>query len=142
MMPHIRPVSYVVQVILASQSPRRRDLLNLIGIRHAVRPANVDESVISGETPLACAERLARAKAARIAADEPGALVIAADTVVVIDDRILGKPVDRDDARAMLRSLQGRPHTVYSAVCVSFGARIASGVEAVRVQFRAITDAD
>src|SRR5579871_3690207 len=108
MMPHMRPVSYVVQVILASQSPRRRDLLNLIGIRHTVRPADIDESVLPGETPVACAERLARAKAARIGTDDPAVLIVAADTVVVIDGWILGKPADRNDARSMLRSLQGR----------------------------------
>jgi septum formation protein len=129
-------------IILASQSPRRRDLLNLIGLAHTVRPADIDETVLPGETPLACAERLAQAKARRIAADAPEALVIGADTVVVIDDRVLGKPQDRDDARAMVRSLAGRAHTVFTAVCVLRGAYIASGTEAVRVQVRALTDAE
>jgi septum formation protein len=128
-----------MQIILASQSPRRRDLLNLIGIRHEVRPANIDEAVLAGESPLACVERLARTKAERIAADAPDALVIAADTVVVADDHVLGKPADEADARGMVRLLAGRMHVVLTAVCVNRGARLASGVEAVRVQMRPLT---
>jgi septum formation protein len=131
-----------MQVILASQSPRRRDLLNLIGIAHTVRPADIDESPLPGETPVACVERLARAKARRIAAAEPDALVIAADTIVVIDDRILNKPVDTADARRMLRSLQGRRHDVYTAVCVILGPREAAGVEDTGVWFRTMSDAE
>src|SRR5580704_19689908 len=99
-----------MRVILASQSPRRRDLLNLIGIAHTVRPADIDETPLPDESPVACVERLARAKARRIALSEPEALVIAADTIVVIDDRILNKPTDIDDARRMLRTLEGRRH--------------------------------
>jgi septum formation protein len=117
-------------------------LLTLIGLAHSVRPADIDETVLPGEAPLACAERLAETKAKRIAADSPEALVIGADTIVVIDDRIVGKPVNRDDARAMVRSLAGRTHTVFTAVCVVRGARIASGTEAVRVRVRALTEAE
>ena len=98
------------RIVLASQSPRRRDLLALIGITHTVRPADIDERVLPGETPLACAERLARGKAAAIAVLEPDALVIAADTIVVIDDRILKKPADAAEALSMLRRLRGRVH--------------------------------
>jgi septum formation protein len=125
-----------MHVILASQSPRRRDLLNLIGITHTVRPADIDETPIPGESPVACVERLARAKAARIAATEPDALVIAADTIVVVDDRILNKPFDVSDAGRMLRALQGRRHDVYTAVCVMHGSRVAAGVEDTGVWFR------
>jgi nucleoside triphosphate pyrophosphatase len=130
------------RVILASQSPRRRDLLNLIGLTHTVRPADIDESPLSNEPPVACVERLARTKARRIAAGEPDALVIAADTIVVVDDRILNKPADVDDARAMLRALRGRRHDVYTAVCVSRGGQEAAGVEDTGVWFRALTDAE
>jgi septum formation protein len=129
-----------MRVILASQSPRRRDLLNLIGIAHTVCPADIDETPRPGESPIACVERLARAKARRIATGEPDALVIAADTIVVIDDHILNKPVDTNDARRMLRTLQGRRHDVYTAVCVTRAGREAAGVEDTGVWFRALDD--
>ncbi len=131
-----------MHVILASQSPRRRDLLNLIGIAHTVRPADIDETPYPGESPVTCVERLARAKARRIAVSEPDALVIAADTIVVIDNRILNKPADVDDARRMLRTLQGRRHDVYTAVCVRHDGDEAAGVEDTGVWFRALTDAE
>jgi septum formation protein len=127
------------RIVLASQSPRRRDLLSLIGIPHTVRPADIDEAVQPGEHALACVERLARSKALAVTALEPGALVIAADTVVVIDDRILNKPEDAADARAMLDALQGRNHLVYTAVCVVRNERMATGVEPVHVRIRQLT---
>jgi septum formation protein len=132
-----------MRIILASQSPRRRDLLSLIGIPHSVQPANIDESMLPGEAPLACVERLARAKAEHVARGEHGAadasLVIAADTIVVIDDRVLNKPADAAEARAMLGMLQGRIHDVHTGVSVIRGDRRASGVESVRVRFRPLT---
>jgi septum formation protein len=130
------------RVVLASQSPRRHDLLRLIGLAHAVRPADIDESAQPGEPPVSCVERLARTKANRIAALERDALVIGADTIVVIDDQILNKPRDERDARAMLRALQGRTHAVHTAVCVVWNGRVASGVEPVGVRFRALSDAE
>jgi nucleoside triphosphate pyrophosphatase len=131
-----------VRVVLASASPRRRELLTLIGIAHDVRPANVDESLLAGEAPAAHAERLARAKAHAVAAREPGAVVIGADTIVVVDGDVLGKPSDLSDAAAMLRRLSGRSHTVYTAVAVARGDRTESAVEAPEVTFRALNDAD
>jgi septum formation protein len=125
-----------VRIILASQSPRRRELLTLIGIPHEVRPADVDETPLPDELPVPHAERLARAKAHALAEREPGAVVIAADTIVVIDGDILGKPRDDDDARAMLARLSGRMHTVYTAIAVARGAQTESAVEAVEVTFR------
>ena len=124
-----------LRVILASQSPRRRQLLDLVGIRHEVKPADIDESVASGELPKRYAERLAREKASTIAAKESSAVVIAADTIVVIDDHILGKPRDVNDAERMLRMLSGRSHTVMTAVAVCHEGRTASGVEIVDVTF-------
>jgi septum formation protein len=129
-------------VILASASPRRRDLLTLIGIRHEVRPADVDESVLPGERPLAHADRLARAKASLLASRFPDALVVGSDTIVVVDDAILGKPRDEADAARMLRLLSDRRHTVHTAVAVARGGRVESGVELVEVTFRALGDAD
>ena len=124
-----------LRVILASQSPRRRQLLELIGVSHEVRPADIDEAVNAGELPERYAERLAREKSRAISADDPDALVIGADTIVVIDDIILGKPKDVNDAERMLAMLSGRSHTVMTAVAVSHGDSIASGVEIVDVTF-------
>ena len=126
------------RVILASQSPRRRELLTQVGIAHEVIPADIDESALPEEAPAAHAERLAREKALTLSVEEREALVIAADTIVVIDGLILGKPRDEDDARAMLERLSGRTHTVYTAVAVACGERVVSGVEDVAVTFRPI----
>ena len=131
-----------VRVILASSSPRRRELLTLIGIAHEVRPADVDESVFADEAPAPHAERLARAKAHALAGDHPHAVVIAADTIVVVDGDILGKPRDVAHAAEMLLRLAGREHTVYTAVAVARDDRTESAVEAVRVTMRALDDAE
>jgi septum formation protein len=130
------------RVILASASPRRRELLTLIGITHEVMPADIDESLLAGETPPAHAERLARAKAHTIAEREPGAVVIAADTIVVIDGDVLGKPRDENDARRMLTRLSGRTHTVLTAIAVARRSQTRSAVESVNVTFRALSDAE
>jgi septum formation protein len=127
------------RVILASASPRRRELLALVGIAHDVRPAAIDESLRPGETPMGHAERLARAKARAVAEREPDAVVIAADTIVVVDGDILGKPRGVEEAAEMLRRLSARTHTVYTATAVARGARTESAVETVTVTFRALT---
>lgn len=129
-----------LSVILASQSPRRRELLALIGVTHSVQPADIDESVHLNEAPVTHAERLARTKASVIATREPRSLVIGSDTIVVIDDEILGKPVNESHAAEMLRKLSGRTHTVVTAVAVAQGDRVLSGVENVSVTFRALTE--
>lgn len=129
-----------VRVILASQSPRRRELLRLIGIAHDVMPADINEDVRPGEHPRAYTERLAREKAAAIAAREPAAVIVAADTTVVIDGDILGKPGDAAEARAMLRRLAGRSHVVMTGIAVARAGRIESAVEEVGVTFRALSD--
>jgi len=136
------PTAPSIRVVLASQSPRRRELLTLVGIAHDVRPADIDESAFPDEAPAAHAERLARAKAETLARDEPVAVVVAADTIVVIDDLILGKPIDADDARRTLRRLAGRTHTVFTAVAVARGAELVSAVETVSVTFRPLDDAE
>jgi septum formation protein len=128
-----------LRVVLASQSPRRRELLALVGIAHEVRPADVDETPHPGERPAPHAERLARTKASTIARVDRDALVIAADTIVVIDGDILGKPRDAGDAAAMLARLAGREHAVFTAVAVARGDRVASSVAQVTVQFRSLT---
>ena len=128
-----------LRVILASQSPRRRELLTLIGISHEVRPANIDETYLAGEQPRAHAERLAREKASALSAD--GAIVIGSDTIVVVDGEVLGKPLDDADAARMLRRLSGRSHTVITAVAVARNGRVESGVEEVGVTFHPLSDA-
>jgi septum formation protein len=128
------------RVLLASSSPRRRELLTMVGIAHEVIPADIDESYLLGEAPLAHAERLARAKAETIAQVAPDALVIGADTIVVIDSQVLGKPRDDGHAAAMLRQLSGHTHEVLTAVAVARGTRIESTVEVVSVTFRELRD--
>ncbi len=133
------------RVVLASSSPRRRELLSLIGIAHTVSPAELDETVLPGEAPAPHAERLARAKAAAVAerlGDDPGIVVVGADTIVVVDGDILGKPSDEAAAAAMLRRLAGRSHTVFTAVAVARERQLVSGVESVDVTFRRLSDED
>jgi len=131
-----------VRVVLASQSPRRRDLLTLVGVAHEVRPADVDESVRPGEAPDAYVRRLAgeKARAVADALGDPGAAVVAADTTVVVDGEILGKPADAAEARAMVRRLAGRAHEVFTGMAVVRGPRLADAVERVGVTFRPLGD--
>jgi septum formation protein len=130
----------VPHVILASQSPRRRELLGLIGIPHTVMPADIDETVMPHEEPVPHCERLAREKAHTLAVQHPDAVVIAADTIVVLDGAILGKPSDVADARRMVKLLSGRSHTVHTAIAVARDGRTESAVESVEVTFRALSD--
>jgi len=126
------------QVVLASASPRRRELLRLVGIEHTVIPADIDEDHPPGEAPAVYAERLAREKAGAI--DRGDAVVIGSDTIVVVDGDVLGKPRDREQAVAMLRRLSGRAHVVMTGVAVAWRGRMSSGVEEVSVTFRALGD--
>lgn len=130
-------------VYLASASPRRRELLRQIGVRFETLPANVDEARFAGETPAQYALRLALAKAAaaerRSGAAAP---VLAADTAVVLDDRILGKPADAMAAERMLAALSGRTHRVLTAVAVRGGGRIETRLSASDVRLRATTLAE
>lgn len=128
------------RVILASGSPRRRDLLRMVGISHETMPADIDESYLPGEPPIAHAERLAREKGQVIAGRHPEALVLSADTIVVIDGEVLGKPTSVEDASRMLRMLSGRTHTVFTAVAVTWRGHTDSAVEAVTVTFRDMSD--
>jgi len=128
------------RVVLASASPRRRELLNLIGIEHEVIPANIDETMRAREAPRRHAERLAREKASTIAKRDPDLITIGADTIVVINRKVLGKPADVDQAARMLAMLSGREHMVITAVAVSRGKKLRSAVEEVRVKFRRLRD--
>ncbi len=130
------------RIILASQSPRRRELLHLIRLDHEVRPAHVDESQQPGESPRLYAERVARDKALAIAREQSDAVVIGADTIVVVDGDVLGKPNDASDAAAMLARLSDRTHLVDTAVAVARNGTVVSGVEEVDVTFRALDRAE
>lgn len=130
------------RIVLASSSPRRRELLTLIGIPHAVSPADIDETPFAGEAPRPHAERLARGKARVVAEREPNAIIVAADTIVVVDGDILGKPRDEAEAAVMLRRLSARQHLVLTAVAVARDGVVVSDVEAVDVTFRALSEAD
>ncbi len=133
-------------LVLASASPRRQELLHNAGIPFTVQPADVDETPLAGESPRECAERLAREKALAVSQVRPDDLILGADTIVVVDEIILGKPVDADDAARMLRLLSGRVHRVITGVCfvepAAAGqaplARTAS--ETTRVTMSAISD--
>ena len=127
-------------MVLASSSPRRRELLELIGISHEVQPANIDETMRPREAPRRHAERLAREKASAMATRDPETITIGADTVVVINRKVLGKPSDREQAAWMLGMLSGREHTVITAVAVSRGKKLRSAIEEVRVKFRRLRD--
>lgn len=125
------------RVVLASASPRRRELLGRLGIDPDIRPADVDETPRPGETPGELVARLASAKAGAVPR-ERGDVVVAADTVVVVDGEILGKPTDEAEAVAMLQRLSGRDHEVVSGVHVISDARTASAVEVTTVTMRAM----
>lgn len=128
------------RLILASQSPRRAELLSRLGLAFEIVPADIDESYLGHEMPADHAERLAREKAIAIARLYPDALVIGSDTIVIIDGDVLGKPRDAGEAVHMLRRLGDREHQVLTAVAVVWGTRIHSAVEPVRVRFRPLSD--
>ncbi len=127
-------------LILASQSPRRAELLRAAGFTFLVDTADVDEAIHPSEAPEAYVLRLAEAKAAAVAMRHPDAVVLGADTTVVIDDEILAKPIDRADAQRMLARLAGRTHEVLTGVAVCRGARRLSRVASTTVTFLPMTD--
>ena len=123
-------------LILASASPRRAELLASAGFRFTVQTAEVDESPHPGESPQAYVLRVARAKAQAVAAGcrKPGSVILGADTTVVVDGEILGKPEGREDAVRMLKSLSGRVHEVLTGLCVMAGSHQAEEVVTTRVR--------
>ncbi len=127
-----------VPIVLASSSPRRKQLLELLGLAFDVVPADIDETWRNGEAPAVHAERLAREKAAAVARDD--ALVVGADTIVVLEGEILGKPRDAGEARTMLRRLAGRDHVVFTAVAAAWGGRMVSGTNRTAVHVRPLDD--
>lgn len=133
----MQPYPNVGQLILASASPRRRELLGALDIDFSVSIPDVDETPRNGEAPVAFAERLAAEKAAAIHAT-PDTTVVAADTIVVLHGAILGKPADRAQAFGMLSDLSGNTHEVITAVCVKRGARTIVFSVSTEVAFRVV----
>jgi septum formation protein len=128
-------------LVLASASPRRLELLAQIGLTpDRIDPADIDETPLADETPRRLALRLARGKAAAVAAREPGAFVLAADTVVAVGRRVLGKPEHVDEARAWLVLMSGRAHRVLTAAAVvAPDGRVAARLAEARVHFKRLT---
>ncbi|HET9513994.1 MAG TPA: Maf family protein, partial [Gemmatimonadales bacterium] len=124
-------------IVLASRSPRRRQLLEMLGLPVIVAAADVQEIRLPRESPSAYARRLARDKARAV----PGALVLGADTIVVVDDDVLEKPEDAEHALAMLRRLQGRRHDVVTSVCLIAGGTVQEAQDVTAVYFRPADDA-
>jgi len=129
-------------LVLASASPRRRELLGVLGVEFTVAPADIDESVQPGELPQAYVRRMALSKARAVHAVADEGVVLGSDTAVVIGDRILGKPADRDDAVAMLSELSGRTHRVMSAVALLDVGGCGEALSMTDVTFRNISVAE
>ena len=131
-----------MKLILASQSPRRRELLERMGLEQfEIRPAAGEENASPALSPAQLVEELSRQKAAEVARTAHAEdVIIAADTVVAADDRVLGKPHSREDATEMLRFLSGRTHTVYTGVTVQRGDTVLTQHEATEVVFRPLTE--
>lgn len=129
-------------MILASQSPRRIELMREAGYDIRVIPADIDETPFDDEAPLTLVERLARAKAAAVAAEhaDPSELTIAADTIVTFDGKILGKPANEDEARTMLHELSGRTHQVATGVCIVRAGDVTAPHAAESLSFVDVTD--
>jgi septum formation protein len=124
-------------ITLASSSPRRREILATLGLEFSVQASDVDETPLAGEAADDMVLRLAAAKAEAVVAGSPG-IVIAADTAVVVDGLMLGKPADRDDCLAMLGALSGQTHTVYTGVAVRCRGVTRTALSATDVLFRDI----
>ncbi|MDR2422370.1 MAG: Maf family protein [Deltaproteobacteria bacterium] len=129
-------------MVLASASPRRRELLAAAGLDFLVRPADVDESPVVGEEPMAQALRLAKAKALAVASGHPDSLILSADTVVVLNGKIYGKPRSLSEAKGVLKALQGHSHEVVTAYCLiaGDGRPPLSRATVSKVAFRPLTD--
>lgn len=127
--------------MLASASPRRALILRALGVSFGVAISGADESLAPGEEAAAAAERLARLKASTVARSEP-LPVLGADTLVVGDGQILGKPASAEEARQMLRLLSGRTHEVVTGLCLVAGGSAFSGIERTSVTFASMSEAD
>ncbi len=129
-------------LILASQSPRRRDLLSMLGLDFTIITADIDETMDENLSIEDAVAEVCRRKAEAIAKDHPDDTVISADTIVVVDDVVLGKPQDAEDAKKMLRSLSGRSHTVMTAFCVWQKGKAQTHVEKTHLRFKPLSEGE
>jgi septum formation protein len=130
------------KLVLASGSPRRSEIMNSVGWEFTKAIPDIDESEREGEDPEAYVLRLAKEKAEAVAASHPGQIVLAADTTVVIDDQIIGKPIDIPDARRMLKMLSGNWHEVLTGIAVVKNGNAEVGLQRTRVKFVEMTEAE
>ena len=131
-----------MRVILASKSPRRKELLGKIFEKFEIIVSEVDEELGEGCSVLAGVEILSVRKGAAVAAENADALVISSDTLVELDGKALGKPCDKDEAFAMLKSLSGRAHNVHTGVAIHYKGKVFSGVATSAVHFRELSDGE
>ena len=127
-------------MILASQSPRRRELLSMLGLDFTIITADIDETMDDTLSVEDAVAEVCRRKAEVVGLQNPGQLIVAADTVVVLENRVLGKPRTEDEAKGMLRSLSGRHHTVMTAFCLWKDGKADTHVEHTHVHFRDLND--
>ncbi|MBR2315272.1 MAG: septum formation inhibitor Maf [Clostridia bacterium] len=130
-----------MKLILASASPRRKELLKNAGYEYEVCPADIDETMPQGVEPETACEILSRKKAQAVLEENPDAVVLGSDTIVVLGNTILGKPENEEDAKAMLRALSGRVHQVYTGLCVCGKDKTLSLVSRADVRFYNLSDA-
>ena len=132
----------MTNLVLASQSPRRRELLGILGIPFVVIPSSIDETPGTSERPEEFVVRIAREKGTEVASRVSQSVVLSADTVVVVDGGILGKPLDQQDAIRMLKKLSGRDHWVHTAISVvnQVKQETLEGLESTRVWFKSLTE--
>ena len=128
--------------ILASQSPRRRELLSMLGLTFEIITADIDETMDPSVPVDQAVAEVCRKKAQAVGEAHPGRLIVAADTIVVVDETKLGKPRSEEEARQMLRSLSGRSHTVMTGFCLWQDGRFQTHVEQTRMWFRELSDAE
>ncbi len=130
------------ELVLASGSPRRSEILYSVGWKFRKIVPDIDESEIPGEKPEAYVLRLAERKTATIAGMHGGSFVLGADTTVVVDGGIVGKPIDPADARRMITVLSGRWHEVLTGVALASGGKMVSGIQSTRVKFGAMSESE
>ena len=129
-----------MELILASGSPRRRELLSLYTTDFTVCVSDFDEAAVTADTPAHLVEQLARGKCLAVARQHPEAVVIGCDTVVDVGGEVFGKPTDPEDAKRMLRALSGATHAVHTGVCISCGSHTESFVDSCQVTFFPISE--
>ena len=125
--------------ILASQSPRRRELLSMLGLEFTIITADIDETMDEGLCVEDAVAEISRKKAEAVGNDHPGRLIVSADTIVTVEGKVLGKPHSQDEARAMLQSLSGRSHTVMTAFCLYKDGKSETHVEKTDVVFKPLS---